>query len=173
MQIGICVFSVLDLSPDYINVWCGTTLTLRSAAAAPRHWAAVCDRRHLQRGANIAAHTTRAGFTGDKLPIYPIGYLQCYMLLCRYISIWCDLNTTGHVAVMLPNPRHVCSHCVLLASYLLEENQWWGQNLLHLNVASLSISGKGKMNCDPSLTFRKHFWNLNKRRLYQSGIFSW
>ena len=68
MQIGICVFSVLDLSPDYINVWCGTTLTLRSAAAAPRHWAAVSDRRHLQRGANIAAHTTRAGFTGDKLP---------------------------------------------------------------------------------------------------------
>ena len=98
---------------------------------------------------------------------------QCHRLLCRYISIWCDFNTTGHVAVMLPNPRHVCSHCVLLASYLLEENQWWGQNLLHLNVASLSISGKGKMNCDPSLTFRKHFWNLNKRRLYQSGIFSW
>ena len=26
MQIGICVFSVLDLSPDYINVWCGTAL---------------------------------------------------------------------------------------------------------------------------------------------------
>ena len=84
MQIGICVFSVLDLSPDYINVWCGTTLTLRSAAAAPRHWAAVCDRRHLQRGANIAAHN-QSRLHWRQAP-HPIGYSQCHMLLC-----WCIL----------------------------------------------------------------------------------
>ena len=106
MQIGICVFSVLDLSPDYINVWCGTTLTLRSAAAAPRHWAAVCDRRHLQRGTNISAHTTRAGFTGDKLPIQPIDDTHSVTGYCVG-TFSCDLNTTGHVAVMLPNPRRV------------------------------------------------------------------
>jgi len=51
-------------------------LTLRSAAAAPRHWAAVAERRHLQRGPNIAAHAASAVFTRDKL------HPSSYSLLC-------------------------------------------------------------------------------------------